>query len=128
MSVVRMQPILGWGLAGGSKVDEKEEGCYNTPASRRAFCRMVSFTAANTRRILLVSVACVKLPLTDAIRRHTEDKPSYRTVVSSERTGKGCILPLFPDPDPLTNQQRFFVRNDRTKYLRNRDNIVPAEQ
>jgi len=35
--------------------------CYSTPASRRAFCRIVSFTAAKTRRILLVSVACVKL-------------------------------------------------------------------
>ena len=34
---------------------------YRTPASRRAFCRIVSLTAAKTRRILLVSVACVKL-------------------------------------------------------------------
>ena len=31
------------------------------PESRNAFCRMVSFTAANTRRTLPVSVACVKL-------------------------------------------------------------------
>jgi hypothetical protein len=34
---------------------------YRTPASLRAFWRIVSFTAAKTRRILLVSVACVKL-------------------------------------------------------------------
>ena len=36
---------------------------YRTPASLRAFCRIVSFTAAKTRRILLVSVACVKLQI-----------------------------------------------------------------
>lgn len=34
---------------------------YNIPESFKAFWRMVSFTAANTRRMLLVSVACVKL-------------------------------------------------------------------
>jgi hypothetical protein len=32
-------------------------------ASLRAFWRIVSFTAAKTRRILLVSVACVKLQI-----------------------------------------------------------------
>lgn len=37
--------------------------CYSTPASLRAFCKIVSFTAAKTRRMLLVSVACVKLLL-----------------------------------------------------------------
>ena len=36
---------------------------YRTPASLRAFWRIVSFTAAKTRRILLVSVACVKLQI-----------------------------------------------------------------
>jgi hypothetical protein len=36
-------------------------GYYRTPASRRAFVRIVSLTAAKTRRMLLVSVACVKL-------------------------------------------------------------------
>lgn len=30
------------------------------PESRSAFCKMVSLTAANTRRMLLVSVAWVK--------------------------------------------------------------------
>ena len=34
---------------------------HKMPDSMRAFCRMVSFTAANTNRILEVSVACVKL-------------------------------------------------------------------
>ena len=38
---------------------------YRTPASRRAFCRIVSLTAAKTRRILLVSVACVKLGISE---------------------------------------------------------------
>lgn len=41
-------------------------GCgYRTPASRRAFWRMVSFTAAKTRRMFPVSVACVKLLVSD---------------------------------------------------------------
>jgi len=41
-------------------------GCgYRTPASRRAFCRIVSFTAAKTRRMFPVSVACVKLFASD---------------------------------------------------------------
>jgi hypothetical protein len=31
------------------------------PESFSAFCRMVSFTAAKTRRIFEVSVACVRL-------------------------------------------------------------------
>lgn len=31
------------------------------PESLRAFCKMVSLTAANTNRIFFVSVACVKL-------------------------------------------------------------------
>jgi hypothetical protein len=34
---------------------------HNIPESFRAFCRMVSLTAANTRRIFVVSVACVRL-------------------------------------------------------------------
>lgn len=34
---------------------------YSIPESFNAFCSIVSFTAAKTRRILLVSVACVKL-------------------------------------------------------------------
>lgn len=34
---------------------------YRIPESLSAFCRIVSLTAAKTRRILLVSVACVKL-------------------------------------------------------------------
>lgn len=34
---------------------------YNIPESFKAFCNIVSLMAANTRRILEVSVACVKL-------------------------------------------------------------------
>lgn len=34
---------------------------YRIPESRSAFCRIVSFTAANTSRTFPVSVACVKL-------------------------------------------------------------------
>lgn len=34
---------------------------YRMPESFRAFCNIVSFTAANTSRIFVVSVACVKL-------------------------------------------------------------------
>lgn len=34
---------------------------YKIPESFKAFCRIVSFTAANTKRMLVVSVACVKL-------------------------------------------------------------------
>ena len=46
------------------------------PESFSAFCSIVSFTAANTSRILLVSVACVKLSnhntqTTSAISQHS---------------------------------------------------------
>ena len=41
---------------------------YRIPESLSAFCRIVSLTAAKTRRILLVSVACVKLD------RHVSDR------------------------------------------------------
>ena len=34
---------------------------YNIPESFRAFCSIVSLTAAKTSRILEVSVACVRL-------------------------------------------------------------------
>lgn len=34
---------------------------YNIPESFRAFCSIVSFTAAKTSRMLEVSVACVRL-------------------------------------------------------------------
>jgi hypothetical protein len=34
---------------------------HNMPESFKAFCRMVSLTAANTSRIFDVSVACVRL-------------------------------------------------------------------
>ena len=34
---------------------------HRMPESLRAFCKMVSFTAANTKRIFVVSVAWVRL-------------------------------------------------------------------
>lgn len=34
---------------------------HRMPESFKAFCRMVSFTAANTNRMFVVSVACVRL-------------------------------------------------------------------
>lgn len=37
------------------------ESHHRIPESFRAFCNMVSLTAANTRRIFDVSVACVRL-------------------------------------------------------------------
>jgi hypothetical protein len=37
------------------------------PESLRAFCRIVSFTAAKTSRMLDVSVACVKLKISDEL-------------------------------------------------------------
>jgi hypothetical protein len=75
------------------------ESNYNTPASRRAFCRIVSFTAAKTRRMLPVSVACVKLTINKCSkgRGHTADRPSYLIVASFERIGIGYISPPFQD-------------------------------
>jgi len=47
--------VVGWGSHGlGFLV-------YKMPESARALCRMVSLTAAKTRRMLDVSVACVRL-------------------------------------------------------------------
>jgi len=36
---------------------------HNMPESFKAFCRIVSFTAAKTSRMFVVSVACVKLQM-----------------------------------------------------------------
>jgi len=85
-------------------------GCYSTPASLRAFCKIVSFTAAKTRRMLLVSVACVKLLLAlyhweyRGIGRSTVDKPSCRIVVSFVRIGRGCTSLLFRGQDHLRSK------------------------
>lgn len=43
------------------------------PESFSAFCRIVSLTAANTRRMLEVSVACVRLRNVSAVA----DKPRF---------------------------------------------------
>jgi hypothetical protein len=42
----------------GREATEKD---HKMPESFKAFCNIVSLTAANTRRIFVVSVACVKL-------------------------------------------------------------------
>jgi len=36
---------------------------HNMPESFKAFCKIVSFTAAKTSRMFVVSVACVKLEM-----------------------------------------------------------------
>jgi hypothetical protein len=46
-----------------SSVREQDAGHYKMPESFSAFCNIVSFTAAKTRRIFDVSVACVRLQL-----------------------------------------------------------------
>lgn len=52
---------------------------YRMPESFNAFCNIVSLTAANTSRIFVVSVACVKLNRTseqyerERKSDHTED-------------------------------------------------------
>lgn len=40
---------------------EARRGDYRMPESLSAFCSIVSFTAAKTRRMFEVSVACVRL-------------------------------------------------------------------
>lgn len=40
---------------------------YRMPESFSAFCSIVSLTAANTRRMFVVSVACVKLCKSDRV-------------------------------------------------------------
>lgn len=48
-----------------------DHGFHKIPESFRAFCRIVSFTAANTRRIFVVSVACVRLESVSLLRLST---------------------------------------------------------
>jgi hypothetical protein len=54
---------------------------HRIPESFRAFCRIVSFTAANTKRIFVVSVACVRLLkrqiLGQALESLSEDIPYW---------------------------------------------------
>jgi hypothetical protein len=49
----RVAPETVWKACGGQR--------YNMPESFRAFCSIVSLTAAKTSRMLEVSVACVRL-------------------------------------------------------------------
>lgn len=48
-----------------------DHGFHKIPESFRAFCRIVSFTAANTRRMFVVSVACVRLEPVSWLRLST---------------------------------------------------------
>lgn len=52
------------------------ELAHKIPESLRAFCRIVSLTAAKTSRMFDVSVACVRLQqlalISNASTRHTE--------------------------------------------------------
>ena len=46
----------------GRRTDlDRRTGHYKIPDAFKAFCIIVSFTAANTSRIFVVSVACVRL-------------------------------------------------------------------
>ena len=45
---------------------------YRMPESLSAFCNIVSLTAANTRRIFDVSVACVRLARLDFSNRNMD--------------------------------------------------------
>jgi hypothetical protein len=56
----------------------------------------------------------------------TEDTPSYLIVVSSEKTGKGCISLPFLDLALL--QKLTLFEGESGEYPRNPGNIVPAEQ
>jgi len=58
----RMRILVGDKTSRGGIGNDEESARidYRIPESRSAFCRIVSFTAANTNRMLLVSVACVK--------------------------------------------------------------------
>lgn len=46
---------------GGEPISIGESGNHKIPDAFKAFCIIVSFTAANTSRIFVVSVACVRL-------------------------------------------------------------------
>lgn len=50
-----------WQRCRSSPVKSVLDGHHRIPESLSAFWRIVSFTAANTRRIFEVSVACVRL-------------------------------------------------------------------
>ena len=52
---------------------------YRIPESFSAFCRIVSFTAANTNRIFDVSVACVRLDDRDQNARSRTETRLRRT-------------------------------------------------
>ena len=60
-------------LIGGS-------GHHRIPEAFRAFCIIVSFTAANTSRIFVVSVACVRLRKDfEAVGQITDEHQTLRT-------------------------------------------------
>lgn len=66
----------------GQKVKSSMAVCgmvcdHKMPESFSAFCRIVSFTAANTSLIFDVSVACVKLDLISESKRVISDIMTY---------------------------------------------------
>ena len=65
---------------------------HRIPDAFRAFCIIVSFTAANTSRIFVVSVACVRLKA-----------PSQITDGTKRKTGKGreCVLRVNAEPGSI---------------------------
>jgi hypothetical protein len=65
---------------------------YKIPESLRAFCRMVSLTAANTRRIFDVSVACVKLRWLEGRQTSKMDRDLLRIEVQM------CSIDLIEPP------------------------------
>ena len=67
-------------------------GHHKIPDAFRAFCIIVSFTAANTSRIFVVSVACVRLKA-----------PSQITDGTKRKTGKGreCVLRVNAEPGSI---------------------------
>jgi hypothetical protein len=68
---------------------------YKIPESLRAFCRIVSLTAANTRRIFDVSVACVKLQWLEGRLTNKEDRVLLRIEVQV------CSIDLIESPQQV---------------------------
>ena len=62
-------------------------GDHNIPESLRAFCKIVSFTAAKTSRTLVVSVACVRL------QSRLVDPSSYLLSCNRLTEGIGSTVP-----------------------------------
>ena len=62
--VMRMRSVGAEGVIKGA--EEGKVSSHSMPESANALCRIVSFTAANTRRMFDVSVACVRLDISSS--------------------------------------------------------------